>query len=212
LSGVNVLGWGFADPDNILVDGPDLFVANTGGLGTSSLSEVDISSGKLVRSISAPEYRFAGPRAMLLEGATLFVVNTLGRSVTEVNAATGGLVRVLSGPGYGFNRPLAMVLDGPDLFVANESLGGPGSLTEVNAATGAPVKVLSGRQYGFDEPQALALDGTELFVANFAGGIYSGPGRVHGGETARGGIQGVPLKSWTRMSRLSSPCLRAVCR
>jgi hypothetical protein len=83
LSGINVLGWGFAGPDNILVDGPDLFVANQGGLGASSLSELDVYTGKLVRSISAPEYRFDGPRAMLLEEAMLLVVNSAGDSITR---------------------------------------------------------------------------------------------------------------------------------
>jgi hypothetical protein len=31
----------------MLVDGPDLFVANQGGLGASSLSELDVSTGSL---------------------------------------------------------------------------------------------------------------------------------------------------------------------
>ncbi len=57
-----------------------------------------------------------------------------------------------------------------------------------------------------------ALDTREDAGHNLLGRIYSDPGRVHGGETARGGIHGVPLKSWTRTSRPFTPCLRAVCR
>lgn len=37
-------------------------------------------------------------------------------------------------------------------------------------------------------------------------------GRVYGGDIARGGIHGVPLKSWTRMSRHGSLCFRDVWR
>ena len=68
-------------------------------------------------------------------------------------------------------------------------------------------------------PLVRALVITELTVGFLAAfndyfwpRIYSDPGRVHGGETARGGIHGVPLKSWTRTSRPFTPCLRAVCR
>jgi hypothetical protein len=78
----------------------DLFVANYSG---GSVTEVNASTGALVRVISGPQYQFnpndrGGPDALALRGADLFVATFGGYSVTEVNASTGALVRVISGP------------------------------------------------------------------------------------------------------------------
>ena len=93
-----------------------------------------------------------------------------------------------------------------------------GSLAvSVSPATGVNIA-----DYNFDGGTDPDHIGTGLAISNYPGmaiggvdlsfSIYSARGRVHGGETARGGIHGVPLKSWTRTSRPSTPCLRAVCR
>jgi hypothetical protein len=63
------------------VSGHDLFVANGAG---NSLTELDASTGALVRVISASSYRFNGPVAMAVSGHDLFVANGGGRSVTEL--------------------------------------------------------------------------------------------------------------------------------
>ena len=55
-SGVHVYGWGLASPDAMVLDGDDLFVSSG-----NSLTEVNASTGALVRVISGPAYRFTGP-------------------------------------------------------------------------------------------------------------------------------------------------------
>jgi len=80
--------------DSDVCTGPtvsDLFVANLGG----SITEVDASTGAIVRVISGPAYHFDQPKSVGVTGNDLFVAN-LG-SVTEVDASTGSLVRVITG-------------------------------------------------------------------------------------------------------------------
>ena len=75
------------------LDGPDLFVANSGTDNTDndvgSVTELDASTGALVRVISGSAYQFNDPSAMVLDGRDLFVANRGGGSVTELNGSTG---------------------------------------------------------------------------------------------------------------------------
>jgi hypothetical protein len=150
--------------------GPRAPPEERGGLGsTGSLTEVDASTGALVRVVYGARYRFDAPDAMVMHGDDLFVANKGGvlpndeGSLTEVDASTGAPVRVLTGATYQFDQPEAMVMEGDDLFVAN---GGNTSLTEVDASTGALVRVVSGPAYMFNGPDAMVRDGADLWVAN----------------------------------------------
>ena len=114
----------------LAVAGPDLFVANGPGTSRGSVTEVDATTGALVRVLSAQKYAFSGPSALAVVGPDLFVASnddfTGGfGSVTEVDISTGALVRVISSPSYGFAEPIAMVADHDDLFVANGGASGP---------------------------------------------------------------------------------------
>jgi hypothetical protein len=106
-----VFGWGFDDPSAVVVAGGDLYVANS---LSNSVTEVAASTGRLLRVISGPVYRFDAPHAMATHGAEVFVANNAFAgsaaagpvtapgtgSVTELNASTGALVRVISGPAH----------------------------------------------------------------------------------------------------------------
>jgi hypothetical protein len=150
--------YGFDGPDALVLSGPDLFVANY--LSRGSVTEIDASTGALVRVISGLEYQFYGPDALAASGGNLLVANNFG-SVTEFNASTGALVRVISGAKYQFDQPGALAVWGDDLFVANAANQTNGSLTELDASTGALVRVISFSQYG---PGAMAPSGPDLFV------------------------------------------------
>jgi hypothetical protein len=148
---------------DMAVVGADLFVSNAlptspGGVG-DSVTEINISTGALVRVISAPAYGFDNPDVMAVHGTDLFVANGLGASVTELNASTGALVRVI----YGFNYPVDMALAGDDLFVLSNQ---GDSVTEVNASTGALVKVISSSAYQLVAPRVMAVSRDDLFVAH----------------------------------------------
>ena len=155
-------------------------MANRGG---SSVTELDASTGALVRVISASAYQFVEPSAMVLDGRDLFVANGgggyssgdegSGGTVTELDGSTGALVRVISGTSDEpdeFDGPDAMVLDGPDLFVANTGVNNGSSVTELKASTGALVTPpANSRSLDVDYPTAMALNGRDLFVANSGG-------------------------------------------
>jgi hypothetical protein len=112
-------------PQAVALSGDRLFVVNGGG----SITELDTSTGALVRVISGPTYGFRSPDALVVAGADLFVANLEAGSITELDTSTGALVRVISGPTYEFAGPRAMVLSGHHLFVVNAG----GSVTEFPA-------------------------------------------------------------------------------
>jgi hypothetical protein len=94
------------------VSNGDLFVANGAG---NSLTELNASTGALVRVVSGPAHQFDHPDSMVAGGSDLFVANgygTGGGSLTEVDASTGALVRVVSGSAYHFEEPGALALAG----------------------------------------------------------------------------------------------------
>jgi hypothetical protein len=108
------------DPSALAIDGPDLFVVNSGDItGGGSVTELNASTGALVKVISAPQFR-AEPDAVVIIGADLFVSVLYGGpkfhgSVVELNASTGALLRVVSRPHYGIEYPSALAESGPDL-------------------------------------------------------------------------------------------------
>lgn len=181
--------------------GPDLFVANTAASATTlagvagSVTEVNASTGALVRVISGPSYDLADPVALALVGLDLFVANDccpgapcpgpMGAhctgTVTEINASTGALVAVLQGAADGFDNPIALVPAGPDLFIVG------GSIVEVNAATRAVVWTAPSSKYGFAYPTGVALDGPDMFVADEAGGVL-GKGALTELNTSTGAV------------------------
>jgi len=124
-SGVSrLLQQGLDCPTALVLSGALLVVANAfGGYSNDGyVAEFDTATGKLVRVISGPAYRFDGPGAMAVDGAHLFVASSPSNvpgSLTEVTIATGKLVRVISGPAYRFDGPGAMAVDGAHIFVAD---------------------------------------------------------------------------------------------
>ena len=64
----------------------DLFVANFGGPGTDRLTEINTSTGAMVRVISGAAYRFSEPVAIVPSGDDLFVGNVSGNWITEIKA------------------------------------------------------------------------------------------------------------------------------
>ena len=132
----------FESPGAMAIAGPDLFVLSSGyirgapssGLPESWLTELDPSTGALVRVIAGDQYQFDSPDELAVSGHDLFVAN-FGQnnanpdeggpdpgSVTEIDTSTGALVNVIGGwrsVPWDIDRPGAMAVSGPDLFVAN---------------------------------------------------------------------------------------------
>jgi hypothetical protein len=113
----------FDGPAAMAVIGTDLFVANYGGGG--SVTELDASTGALMKVLSGAAYHFTRPYCLAVVGPDLFVgsgtldLKKPAGSVTEINASTGVLVRVLSGARYQFWDVGGMAVSGDDVFVLN---------------------------------------------------------------------------------------------
>ena len=92
-SGVSrLLQQGLDCPTALVLSGALLVVANAfGGYSNDGyVAEFDTATGKLVRVISGPAYRFDGPGAMAVDGAHLFVASSPSNvpgSLTEVTTA-----------------------------------------------------------------------------------------------------------------------------
>ena len=143
----------FHYPVALAVRGRDLFVddGESGNLvtyGPDSVTEIDSSTGAVIRAIHGGAYRLDGPSDMAVHGRDLFVANFDGDSVTEIDASTGALVRVIDAPAYGFDGPDGITPSGNDLFVMNTW----GSLTELDASSGALVRVMTNPPYDLSRP------------------------------------------------------------
>jgi hypothetical protein len=139
--------------------GNDLFVMNGDG---NSLTEINASTGALIRVISGAQYGFDNPDGLALSGNELFVANSYkwtAGSITEINASTGALIRIFGQKDL--RGPSTMVVDGNDLWVAN-----PAFLTEFNASTAAYMRSVSGADYQFEFTGPMVLSGNDLFVAS----------------------------------------------
>ena len=141
------------------------------------MTEINVSTGALVRVITGPQYQFSAVSAVALAGPDLFVSNGFGGpnsegSLIEINATTGALVRVLESSQYQLWGAVALTVAGSDLFVANAS-----SVSEVDALTGAFVRTLSpwpqSSQLVKEWPNALTVVGDDLFVGADLGNLIS---------------------------------------
>jgi len=169
LEGTNILKTGFSYPDAVTSSGADVWVANY----DNSVTELNESTGAVVRILSAASYGFNHPDAISADGTHVWVANggqEDGTSVTEINEANGKLVQVLSAANYELNGPDAISSDGKNVWVANDgSL--VGTVTQIDAATGALVQVLLTPTYNFVNLTAISSDGVHVWVAGYNGTI-----------------------------------------
>ncbi len=164
---VRALGaYGFDGPDGLTLNGDDLFVMNTWG----SITELDASSGALVRVMTNPPYDLSRPQDSVVDYGNLFVTswnedpppdNTW---VTEINAPTGARAAVTQGLSWA----TSMVAIGSRVFVAtlNGTAGNDNSITEIDAQSGTVVKTLPCSPYGLGDLVVMGSDGDNLLVTN----------------------------------------------
>jgi hypothetical protein len=150
---------GFDDPVAIAVGGDHVWVANSEG---NSVTELDASDGRQIRTIYSVRYAFDRPAAIAAADDRIWVADAGGDSVTELDADTGGLIGVLSGSSYQFDGPDALTVDGGHVWVVNYD----GTLTELNGGDGKPVRNIPADFESFNGPDAIAAVGPYIWVAN----------------------------------------------
>ncbi len=166
-----LVGAAFNEPSAFGLEGTDLFVANLGG----SITEVDASTGAIVRVISGLAYHFDEPKSLGLSGGDLFVANYApgsGQLLRTERQRLGHRDRCIDGgarEGYLGQAVRLGGASGRDIDGGPPLCGGRhwafshrGQRLDRGAREGR-----LGPSYRFDEPGALALMGTDLFVANY---------------------------------------------
>lgn len=158
----------FDGPSALASNGTDVWVANGAG---NSVTELDATTGGVLRVLSAPRYGFQTPSAITYEASRLWVANEFGGprhvgSVTEISAKTGGLIRVVWGKRYGLHDPLAIAAGAGRIWVSSSVSGvRPTSLTELDGSTGSLVKLFTAPR-AFGDPGAMAVWGKDLWITN----------------------------------------------
>jgi hypothetical protein len=124
-------------------------------LVAGSVTQINATTGKIVRSIDTAADRFWGTIGDITsDGTHVWIVNGTatyrgqrrGDTVTELNASNGSLVRVIRLHNSVYSNPDAVVSNGVDVWVsdAGGGIGGIGSVIELNASTGTMVRVIQG--------------------------------------------------------------------
>jgi Protein kinase domain len=153
--------YGFSLPENIADDGTHIWVTNGKG---NSVTELNASDGKWIRTLSGGNYGFGNPYGIVSDDIHIWVTNFAAGSVTELNASDGAWIRTLPG----FSYPANVVASGTHIWVTNYA---GNSLTELNSSDGTRIRTLSGGSYGFNGPYGIADDGTHVWVANDGGSV-----------------------------------------
>ena len=112
LGTARVLSRGLDSPSGMALDGDMLLVSNAeGGFANNGfVTELDASTGKVIRVISGSGYRFNSPSSLATAGGAVYVTSpgssaSASGSVTVLNASSGALVRVVAGASYRFEGP-----------------------------------------------------------------------------------------------------------
>jgi DNA-binding transcriptional ArsR family regulator len=141
--------------------------------GTAGLTELNATTGRRIRVLTAPSYGFSNPVAMALVGGDLVVGNSGNASLIEINPTTGGLVRIVDATQYIAGTAAFLATPG-GLWVAGCSpadtvvcLGqSADSLIELDPATGSVIHQVSASDHLLYSPDALAAVGGQLWVAD----------------------------------------------
>ncbi len=112
---------------------------------TSTLTEIDAATGRVLRVISQRQlaYDLYLPEACAVSHGNLWVANSayaspispvIAANLTELNAVTGRLVRVVNGTGRSWTAPIALTAYRGSLLLSNVNPSAPrASLVEVSA-------------------------------------------------------------------------------
>jgi hypothetical protein len=156
-------------PTAITIRGNTVWIANSSfnsyGTNNTSVTEINATTGALIRVITARRYDLLGPVGITTRGNTVWVANSgatgeqIG-SVTEINATTGALVRVVAGSRYQLDGPTGIAITGNTVWVANG-----GSVTEINATSGALIRVITARRYQLNGLIGIAATGNAVLTA-----------------------------------------------
>jgi len=182
---INAKADAFHHPDGIAVSGSHVWVTNSNenlGMGGgnydtarySSVTELNIKNGSLVRVIDAKADGLLEPGPIAVSGSHVWVLNqnarsfspsTPGDALIELNAVTGSLVHVFKTNVDGLSGPFGITASRSNVWVT--SAGGPvNSLIEINSSTGSLVRIVKSTAGQLGVPYSMAISNGHVWVTN----------------------------------------------
>jgi DNA-binding beta-propeller fold protein YncE len=160
--------FGFIDPVAIAVAGNTVLVVNAGRPSATptvagSITEIDASTGRLLRTVSGATFAFDDPVALTVSGQRVFVADEGDNSVTEINTTKGTLVHVIVD--QGLNAPDGIAVGDGHVWVADAKSN---AATEIDAETGVVITTVndSDGKYGFGSPSVAIESAGNVFIAS----------------------------------------------
>ncbi len=135
---INAPSYQFDEPYGIQSAGNDLWVSN--GEGRYPMTEINASTGSLVRVVKATEAWSAnpshnstgtGPWNIVVEGSHVWIANT--SNLVEINATSGALMRVVSTVADDFDFTQNVITDGSHLWASSFESS---TVVELSASSG----------------------------------------------------------------------------
>jgi hypothetical protein len=157
----------FKNPGAIALDDQGhLWVANSDYFG---ITEIQASTGKVLRVINAKADGFIDPSSIAVSGNNVWIVSggvsyRNGTShvgtVTELNATTGALVRTVSLKNHGITGLSGVSADAHDVWVVAD---GGSRIAELSNTTGKVVRIRRGRERG-DMSSGIAVRANHVWI------------------------------------------------
>jgi streptogramin lyase len=168
-------------PAAFTTSGNDVWVADE---GNNSVTELDVSTGQLVRVISAQG--LSSPDGIAAGSGMVWVANNASSSVTQISGSTGAVLATKTDQdgSYGFWNPTAMISTGYSIYTMTPYGTSP-MVTKMSASTGHPYWFMCNTNgpYYFSELSAFAISNGDLWVASRSGANSKTPGAATGSLT-----------------------------
>ena len=166
--------------------GSHLWICNLDG---NSITEIDATSGRIVRTLSSRSYHFDGPIAIATNGRTLWVANSQANSVTELNGFSGSLLRVIDPTKHKIYPQSLAFGDGHVWVAGGGNVNHTSEVVELNASSGDVVRVVTKDVWS---PQTLNVIGGNVWIGNESNGAGESGGTNHSVvelDAATGGVE-----------------------
>ncbi len=97
-------------------DGTDLWVVNAGG---NSVTELNATTGALVRVIKGSTYKLHGTAHLTSNGVDVWISNLRGTTLAELNATSGNFIKDVNVSKLGLTQVNALTSDANHLWVVD---------------------------------------------------------------------------------------------
>jgi hypothetical protein len=171
----------FDNPVALTVAGPHAYIADE---ANDSVTEIDITSGRLLRVIAGQGLR--DPDGVTVAEGHVWVSDAGSNSATDIDESTGAVLATYgdSDGAYGFGSPSVAVESAGNVFIASP-FGVSPMVTKLSATTGAPSWFMCNTNgpYYFSLLSAIAVSGNHLWVASRSGANSRTPAASTGALT-----------------------------